>query len=62
MMWWPKKNTRGMENEASLLSTKKVWWKDNAKTIMATKMNRIACNELIIVEAHFWLIISDYNV
>ena len=32
--------TRGMANEATLLSTKKVRWKDNANTITATKMDR----------------------
>ena len=34
-------DTRGMTNEATMLSTKMVRWKDNAKTITANKMNRI---------------------
>ena len=37
-----KKDTRGMANEDTLLSTKEVRWNDNAETITATKMNRIA--------------------
>ena len=44
-----KNDTGDMANEANLLSTKKVRWKDKAKTIMATEMK----NELIIVDAHF---------
>ena len=35
-----KEDSRGIANEATLLSTKKVRWKDNAETITATKKNR----------------------
>ena len=35
-----EEDTRGMANEATLLSTKKVRWKDNANTMTATKMDR----------------------
>ena len=35
-----KEDTRCIANEATLLLTKKVRWKDNAETIMATKKQR----------------------
>ena len=35
-----KEDTIGIANEATLLLTKKVRWKDNVKTIMATKKHR----------------------
>ena len=35
-----KEDTKGMANEATLLPTKKVRWKDNTKIIKATKKDR----------------------
>ena len=37
-----REDTRGMAKETTLSSTKKERWKDDADTITATKMNRIA--------------------